>query len=312
MATDNRTLLQKVDTTLAQIAAGGLLQEGQVDRFIVLAINQPVMMKQVLVTPMKNQTEERDKMRFAGRVLRRGLEATALPLANRSAPTFSLFNLTSVLYRAEVRITDEVLEDQIERGAFKDTVMTELAKAIGRDMEFVAIQGDVASADDLLATQNGWVQRATANQVAGGVAQLNQALVRDALTALPDEFTDMDKLRYYTNIHAAIRYNDDVRANRVSSALGDAALEGKWKANYYGVPIEGIPEFPAALGGGLNETVVLLTDPKNLALGFQRKVRLGVQRDEPAGVTIIVATVRFAVAIVEVAAAARINAVLGV
>lgn len=316
MATDNRTLLQKVDLTLAQIATGGLLQTQQTDEFILLAINEPVMTREVFVTGMTGPVEERDKMRFAGRVLRAGTEAQALAVAERSAPAFTQYLLTSRLYRAEVRITDEAAEDQIERGTFRNTVMSELTKAIGRDSEHVAINGDVTTVivspdTALLATQDGWIRRANANLVDANNAQLNPNLLRDALTTMPVEFRrNRATMRYYTSDFAEIRYNDDVRGRQ--TVTGDRALEGDWSTNYMRIPLRGVPEFPVDLGVGANETVVLLSDPKNFALGFQRKVRVETDRDGSAGATLIIASIRMAVAVVEPQAAVRVDEVRSV
>src|SRR3990167_8895970 len=122
MTTPNRTLLQKADMDLDQITDdGGLLAPQQADAFIQLAIKQSVLLKDVAVTPMKGPVEERDKMRFSGRVLKPGAEAVALPVAERSRPALSRVTLTAQLFRTEVRYSDEVVEDQIERGTFKDT-----------------------------------------------------------------------------------------------------------------------------------------------------------------------------------------------
>ena len=310
----NLTLLQKADLDLAQIAAGGILQTQQAKQFMILAIEEPVMLGQVAVTPMTGPVEERDKMRFSGRVLRAGAEATALPLAARAVPALSLFNLTSVLYKAEVRITDEVLEDQIERGTFKNTVTAELAKAIGRDMEHVAINGDTTTVvtdleTQLLSTQDGWLALVNAHTVAGGDAQLNSDLLRNALTTLPQEWRrDRSMLRYFTNTFAEIRYTDDERG-RMDGA-GTRIHDGNWTPHYMKVPVVGVDMFPDNIGA-LSRTAVILSNPKNLVVGFQRKVKVELDRDVTAGVTIVVATVRFAVACAETDAAVRVDAVVG-
>src|SRR3989304_6331641 len=108
MTTPNRTLLQKADLDLATLTTdGGLLNDQQADRFIRLAIKQSVLLGQVNVTPMNGPTAERDKIRFSGRVLQPGSEATALPLAQRSKPDLSKIRLTAELFKAEVRMSDE-------------------------------------------------------------------------------------------------------------------------------------------------------------------------------------------------------------
>lgn len=306
MTTPNRTLLQKADMDLAQITAdGGLLATQQADEFIQLAIKQAVLLKDANVTPMKGPVEERDKMRFSGRVLKPGAEATALPVMERSRPALSRITLTAQLFKAEVRYSDEVVEDQVERGTFKDTIMTSLAGAVARDMEAVAIQGDVASADPLLAVLDGFIVQATANTVNAGGARLAKATLRDMLKALDDEFTATDKLKFYTNRQARVDYRDSL-ADR-ATPLGDLALVTGGEAKFQDIPVIAVPEFPVAAGN----THVLLTDPQNLMVGIWRNIRFELARDVPAGVFIIVGTLRFDVRIVEVNALARAFNVVG-
>lgn len=309
---DNRTLVQKADFLLSELGAGGLLETAQQDKFIRLMIKQPVMMREVMVSSMASPVERRDKMRFASRVLKPGSEASALALVQRSVPNLGFVELSSKLYRTEVRMSDEVLEDQIERGAFQQTIMQTLSEAIGRDMEHVAINGDTVSADALLATQDGWVKRASANLVASGGVQLNKNVLRNLVQAMPDEFTDIPNLRYYTNYHAQIAYADSLSER--ATPLGDAWLTQVGAADpaYSKIAVRAVPEFPNDLGAGGNETVVLLANPKNLIIGIQRNVKMETQRDAPAGVTIIVATIRFAIQIAETTAVAKATAVLGV
>ena len=146
MATDAMTLLQKIDMTLAQIGANGLLEPEEADRFIRLAIEEPVMLSAVMVTPMNSPRKQMPKSRFAGRVLRAGTEATALGLAERVAPATSQIELVTVLYRAETRLTDEAAEDQIEQDQFINTMRAQLTEALGRDLEQIAINSDVTIA----------------------------------------------------------------------------------------------------------------------------------------------------------------------
>ena len=77
-------------------------------------------------------------------------------------PDLSDVELDAKLFKAEVRLSDEVLEDSIERGELRQTIMEMLADAIARDMEDVAINGDTASVDPFLATMDGILKQGRA------------------------------------------------------------------------------------------------------------------------------------------------------
>jgi len=299
MATPNRTLLQKADLSLSDLQTdGGLLTDQQADRFIRLAIKESVLLPQITVTPIRGPREEKDKIRFAGRVLRPASPGVALAPAQRAKPDLSKYLLDVKEFKADVRLNDSVMEDQIERGTFGDTVMEGLAAAVSRDVEFVSVQGDTASADALLAVLDGFLKQATSNIVNAAGANLTKDVLRDLLKTLPDEFARTERMRYYTNRQARIDYKDSL-ANR-ATALGDIQLTTSDSAVYSDIPIEYVPEFPNG-----SSTEVLLTDPANLTVGFHRAIRFERDRDVSAGVNIIVATVRFDVKIQEVTAAAK-------
>lgn len=295
MPEENRTLLRKAELAVSDFTTnGGVLQPAQANKFIRLAIKEPVLLKQITVTPMKSLKEERDKLRFAGRVLKPGQEATALPSASWALPNLGMFELDAQLFKAEARMSDEVLEDQIERGAFQQTIMQELSKAIGRDMEYVAVNGDVASADPLLAKLDGFLKQITSNTVNAASAKLTKAILRDMLRTMPDEFSN-DMLMYHTNRQARIDYKDSL-ADR-ATGLGDLMLEtGNRPVVYNDYPVVSVPEFPV---DGSSNTQAILGNPKGLHLGIWRQIRVKVDEDISAGVVIIVATVRFDVKVAE-------------
>lgn len=287
MTQTNRTLIEKADLELANLQAdGGYLNDQQSDRFIRLLIRKSVLLGMVNVTPMKGPRQEENKTRFAGRVLRPGSPGVALTKSQRAKPDLSQFILDAKLFKAQVNINDETLEDNIERGVFLDTVQEGMALAVGRDMEFVTIQGDTASADPLLAVLDGVLKQATSNLVNAGLSKLDKDILRDMLKTMPEEFAVVETMQYFTNRRARIDYKDSL-ANR-ATALGDANVVQRNTANYQDMAINSIPEWPNGVS-----TSALLTDPKNIWVGVHRKVRFERDRDVPAGINLIVGTLRF-------------------
>ncbi len=299
MSSDARTLIEKADLALGDLQTdGGFLSDQQLDRFIRLAIKESKLLGEIFITPMRGPVEERNKIRFADRVLQPGDVGVALPVAQRSSPNLSKYTLNAQLFRAEVRLFDEVLEDQIERGTFQNTVMELMSKAVARDIEFVGIQGDVLSANPLLAKLDGFLKQATANIVNVASANLTKEPLRDMLKSLPDEFAVTERLRYYTNRQARIDYRDSL-SNR-ATALGDAMLTISDRTVFQDIPVSDIPEFPNGTA-----TEVLLTEPGNLVIGWHRKVRFELDRDKRAGVNLILASMRFDAQIQEVTATSK-------
>lgn len=288
---DNRTLLAKADMALADLTnPGGLLQPAQALRFMKLAIDEAVVAKMATVKPMKSPKEQVDKIQFANRVLRAGQEGVALPEAERSKATTSGVELDAKLFKAEVRMSNEVLEDSIERGQLKQTIMQLMGERMALDLDDIVVNGDTASADTFLAQFDGILKQATTNIVNAGGAKLTKSVLRDMIRAMPTEFRKNKKaLRYLTSANAEIDYRDSL-ADR-ATGLGDKMLEQEAPVGYSGVPVLDVPVMPETLGSG-DKTNVVLTDPKNIVIGWWRKIRFDTDKLVSEGSVLVVATMR--------------------
>jgi len=288
----NRSILEKADLAVQDlITSGGYLPEAVAAKFMEIAVKESVFMKLMTVRPMKSHDERIDSFRFAGRVLYPGVEATALPLARRTKPNLYKSSLTAKMFKAEIRLNKEVLEDNIEGEAFTNSIMTAAGKAVSRDIEDVIFNGDTTSLDPTLAVLDGLRKQSTTNVVNAALATTTKTVLKSAVKAMPTEFiTDRRQLRLITSIDSETDYRDTL-ANR-ATAVGDKFLLEGVPATYSGIPMIGIPVLPENLGGATNCTEMLLADPKNAHLGFWRNIEWETDKDIVAGELIIVVTMR--------------------
>ncbi|MBK7537555.1 MAG: phage major capsid protein [Myxococcales bacterium] len=289
----NRVLLEKADLALSDLTAGGgILKPAQAQKFMRLLIKNSVLLQQATVVPMASPKQQVSKIRLGARILRPGQEGTALGPADRTKPELSEVELDAKLFKGEVRLSDEVLEDSIERGELRQTIMEMMSEAIARDMEEVAINGDTTSTDPFLATMNGVLRQATSHVVDAAGGPLTKQILRDLLRSLPTEhLRDKKAMRFLTSADADLSYRDTL-ADRATAA-GDRFLEDDTPVLYSGVPLQPVPLFPETLGAGGNQTAVLLCNPKNIHIGIWRQIRLEADRDISEGTLKIVATLRF-------------------
>lgn len=306
--TDNRTLLEKADLALSDLLSGGELVAAQAKKFVRLLIKESVILGKASVRPMKSKKQKIEKIRFGSRILRAGSSKIPLPVGDRSKPTTSEVELSAKLFKAEVHLDNEVLEDNIEQGSLRQTVMELMGEAISRDMDEVIVQGDTTSADAFLAPFDGMLAGATTNVVAGGSVSLASTQLKGAIKAMPQEFIrNKKKLRFLTSVDAETDFRDTLAAR--ATVAGDRFLLEDVPIMYSGIPISDVPMFPENLGIGGNETNVILTDPKNLAVGIWRKITFETDKDISAGILKIVASLRFDFKYVHEPAVVKINAI---
>lgn len=290
--TDNRSILQKADLALTDLSSGGgLLLPAQAQTFMRIMTKASRLMGLVTVVPMKSPIQRIDKIRFAGRILHAGFEATELSAADRAKPEFGQVELNAKLFKGEVRLSNEVLEDSIERGELKNTIMQLMAEGAARDIEEVVIGGDLASTDNFLGQFDGVLKQATSHVVDAAVTTTNKNIFRDMMKSMPQEFRrDMSKLKFLTSSNSEIDYRDYL-AERGTS-LGDKSLEQAADIAWSGVDIVPIPLMPENLGVSNNCTNMLLLDPKNINVGIWRNIRVETDKLVTAGVVVVVVTLR--------------------
>jgi hypothetical protein len=292
----NMSLLQKADLALADLTSGGgILQPETAQKFMRILINEAVVMKQATVVPMKSMKMEIPKIQFGSRILRAGSVGVALSASDRSKPDTSNVELDAELFKAEVRLPNEVLEDNIERDQLKQTIMQLMAEAIARDVDEVIVQGDTTSSDPFLAQINGLLKQSVTNTVDAEGALLNKQVLKSMMKTMPTQFLrNRAMLRFLTSVHAEIDYRDSLASRQTPG--GDSFLTEAGSASYSGIPIQDVPLFPELLvnsdGGPSNCTNVVLTDPKNITVGVWREIRLETDKDVSAGVVIVVASLR--------------------
>lgn len=291
MMLENRTILEKADLALSDLLSGGELVPAQAEKFMRLLILESVLLGQMTIRPMAAQTSRIEKIRFGSRVLRAGQEATALSEGDRVKPDLSKVELSAKLFKAQCNLNDETLEDNIEQGSLRQTIMELLGEAVSRDVEDITVNGNTGSADTFLAQFNGMLAAATSNTVGPVAGPITSTVLKNMLKAMPKEFIrNKRKLRFLTSVDAETDYRHTLGTR--DTVAGDRFLLEDAPVMYSGVPIEDVPLFPENLGGGTNETNVVLTDPKNLLLGIWRKIRMETDKDIEAGVLKVVVTMR--------------------
>ncbi|MCG8419636.1 MAG: phage major capsid protein [Proteobacteria bacterium] len=302
---DNRSILEKAALALADLTAGGgVLKPAQAKKFMRLLIKQSVLMKIATVVPMGSPKQQVSQIKFGSRILHPGTEGEALAAAQRSKPDLSAVELDAQLFKAHVPLSDEVLEDNIERGELRQTIMELMAEAIARDMEEIAIHGDTASSDPFLAVLDGLLKQATSHIVDAAGTPITKTLLRDLLKTLPSEYLrDKKAMRFLTSVDADLDYRNTL-AER-ATAVGDKFLEGDTPVLYSGVPVQPIPLFPENQGASNDQTSSLLCNPKNIHVGIWRKIKIEYARDITRGVLDIVATLRFDVKYAEESGVAK-------
>lgn len=291
--TPNRSILAKADMTSTDLATAGLLNPDQAKKFIEVLIKESVLMKDGVVEPMNANKKLLEKISFPSRILQAGYEATALPEASRSKPTVAKETLDAQLFKAEVRLSDQVLKRNIEKEELQAHVRQLIGGAVSRDMEEVGLQGDTASgADDFLKQLDGIIVQITSNTIDTTQADLDTDILRDMLKLLPSQYhSRRNTMKFYAGVQ--IREDYAFNLSERETTHGDEHHLSEARLAYRGIPVVAVPMMPETLGAGSDESKVILMDPKNVHWGVHTKIQMEEDRLVREGVNIIVTTLEF-------------------
>ena len=138
-----------------------ILNSQQANRFIDLVVDQSSLLKAVRTIRIDHPTGEINKMDL-GSIVSEGAGTTTT--ATTHTPSESVVNYASVKYRSAFDLSTDFVEDNIEGGSVRDTLLNMFTKRIGTDAELAAIEGDdgLATGDgetqenNLLGANDGW------------------------------------------------------------------------------------------------------------------------------------------------------------
>ncbi|MED2944212.1 phage major capsid protein [Bacillus swezeyi] len=290
----NQEIINKAEMTLASLKSGGLMNPTQADTFIRLVQDTPTILNDARVIQMDHDAQKFEKIGFGQRILRAGEEGKALSTEDKAVPSTSTISLNAKEVIAEVNITYDTLENNIEKDGLQNTIMQMLAERAAVDIEELIVNGDTKSDDPFLAQINGIRKQASSHIVDAAGEELTRQIFKRGYKAVPPKYLRVpQEFRFYTSPGIEVEWKDKV-ADRQTN-LGDAAVQGGL-SSAFGVPIKGIANMqPYSTGedeDAIDVSDVILTHPKNIVLGFSRNIRIEVDKDIRRRKFIIVLTAK--------------------
>lgn len=308
--------LLKAAMTTADITGstkGGKMLPKQFDKFIRMVMDKPTMLADMRKVTMDRDSMLLEKLGFANRILRAGVEATPLAAADRAVPTTGKIELNSKEVVAELNLSYDVLLENIERDSLYDTVMQMAADRIAVDLEELAINGMTTATDPYMALFDGVLEKTKATNLydAQGTG-VDPATMMKLRMLVPSKYQrSISDYCYYASPNIALNYVKVIGDRE--TLLGDAQHQNKVLVpTAYGIPIKStaLIHEDKTYGTHNNCTDIVYCNPKNLIWGIQKDITIETDRDIRAGVFIIVIRSRIAFNIEEPDAISRATNVL--
>jgi hypothetical protein len=204
---------------------------------------------------------------------------------------FTPIQINTTKIKALTSVTDDDLEEGIERGNYSQTIISEMGRVMGEDNIFWNVFGDTsisAETDDLLCAGDGWLKRIPeANQLVSkdvdgtnGTFNIDNG-VETLFDALYKQLPPSARTRNLVYL-CPYEVEDAYRNSQIGryTPLGDSRLEGYDGLKYKGRPVVYCPVMDDEVGQGLDDTAsCILTDPKFLEYNVFKEQTVETKRD---------------------------------
>ena len=259
--------------------AKALLNDEQFNTFIRAATTNQSILQDASFRRMNAMNQIVSSTLIDGRVLQNGYKdayMTTQDSLTEADVDFGKAELKSTKLKALTSIYDDDKDDNIERDAFEQTLLSMMGEAVGRDLEAVCVFGDAsytydddsnpgtaAVAHPLFSVFDGWLEQAKSYQVKSDLANDGSddndgdfdlddgidAMFDAMIGALPVAYRSaglMNRLAFYVPWEVYDAYQN-LLASRVD-ALGDINLTGRPSLTYKNIPVKYAPVLDAADG----------------------------------------------------------------
>lgn len=289
-------------------SGGGKLQDDQADTFFRKVFDRPGLVGDLRSVPMNSDTMNINKIGLGTRILQVAPTGTApyivdgvgetfgnnrnLASANRFNPTFEQVQLTVKEYMAEIHLTDDVMENNLEQENLQSVIMDMATARLALDIEEAVIQGDTSNGAlaAVLQLQNGILKRIVTNVVDHGSNTINLDAFANLQYALPTKYSrNLPNMKYYLHNYKELAWRQALAAR--GTALGDANITGDRQIPALGIPLAPLATMPQAN--------ILFTDPKNIIVGLQRNMRLEYERFPRSRINAFIWTLKFGIQLEE-------------
>lgn len=272
---DNSTIVRKAAIATGTLSSG-LLNPEQARKFIQQTFEATNLSGLIRHEMRTAKTGEIDKIGIDRRILRKKTENN--DDGYRAGVNTSQIEYSTTAVRLPWEITEETLRENIEGQNFETIVTDLMTTQLGIDLEDLYLNGDEATdpeADDydFLKINDGWIKQITNGghvYDASSEASMSLDLFYKTLAQIPNKYNN-GKLRWLMSPRRAQEW-ELYLLNKVIGA-GGAVPE-----SIYTAPAR----IPAVECPSLDDSTILLTDPKNLIVvnTYDVKIRKTVEGKE--------------------------------
>lgn len=264
-----------------------VLNRKQADRFIDLVIDHSVLLKNIRTRKVDHAKGEINKLNL-GAIVTEGANVGLTSVSTRT-PSESKVEYDTVKYRSAFDLVTDFVEDNIEGGGIRDTLLNMFSKRIAIDLELAAIEGDSSlttgdaqtDSNNLLGANDGFIKIfdddvPAANKLDANNTASSKKLFHDAKRKIPIRFR-VAQPDYRWLVSPSVHDKWELDTSSRATDAGDAALFGAVISRPYGIPLFEVPLMPDDLTIGTvatDGTKIPLTPLDNLIWFIQRDITI--------------------------------------
>lgn len=248
------------------------LKPEQAERFIRIVEKESVLLGSARRLTMNADRRNIDRTGFSDRILK-APQSEGEQFTDYEKPDFFTNELIAVKARGAAWVSDEALEENIERDNFENTLVDMIASQAAIDLEELLLDGDTGASDTFLALTDGWLVTAEQQLDGSGDTDFVASDVEDMFDAMLEAVDEkylrnLDDWRFDVTYSIEKAYREVLRQRE--TALGDSAQTGSQQLAYEGVRLRRVPVMPSG--------TARLSNRNNDVYGIRRDIEIEPER----------------------------------
>lgn len=294
----NSTSAKSITTTTV---GASVLQPGYYNKFVQEAQRQQTLLYDARLVTMNSEVQNIDRTGFDNSIMQPATELTAV---TSSDPSFHQEQLIAQKFIADLQVSDDMLDINIEQQGYTNTLLQMTSGRWGADWETLATLSNksyTTTTDPLLKSSNGWIKKCNTKLYGSGTGKdFDPAATNNPISLMMKKmiksyssnalFGGRQNLRFYLDSDLFDDYIDEVGER--PTATGDDATGNDVARPYKGIVVKEAPVLNMAKSIPEIGQTCMLMNPQNMVYGVFKNMTMEPYRQPRIGATNYVFTAK--------------------
>ncbi len=276
--------IKKASLTSTDFYDFGVSTGKQWTNFKHLLREQPNIFREARIEVLPEASNAINRLAFNQRLLVPAYEGNNFNESDTKKPTYDYINIDLQKFWGEIPVTYDAMEDNIRGASLKEDIRKIINEKVAEDLADVFWNSNSdAPTDPMYADLDGFLHVAEESGVTYDFANnpISKEGLANSFRTMPSQYRHhRDRLKFFLHTSPTFDYQESLTDVSVPGIVSSKARISDYLPPFMGIKFAESPKINVYDNGGKENSKGLLTDPRNLIIGFHRKISIKMIDDE--------------------------------